>query len=278
MMEELARAQRSGDWRTMERLANEAIASCETAQAHYYLGMSYFLRNDGTNAKRAFRRSLELGEAADDRLAMLRAKIGLASVAGDIDLDSPAFRHLCEEALVMARDVGDDKSLAVTLGNLAEACHQEGEHAAALRYAGEAAQVFLRLERWSSAGAQYATTAHVYLQQRELPAAIGAMGEAWEYLRREDVPFHRAWYFQVWFLIAAALGEWESAAWIYGFVNHYRDVNNTPRLHGMLPSMSLAIERQYRELGHDRALELALEGEALTIERAQALAEALRAE
>jgi len=134
----------------------------------------------------------------------------------------------------------------------------------------------LRLERWSSAGAQYATVAYVHVLTRDYARAIAAMETAWEYLSREEVAFHRAWYLQVWFVMAGAMGRWEIAARLYGFLGHYRDEHNAPRLQGMLPSLSGPIERQYKELGYERAIALAAEGENLTIEGAIALALQLR--
>ena len=282
LSEAAAAAQREGDSRKLLHAAGELVALCENdgdkeglVLGYYYLGLSHFLRGEGAKARAAYRHALELGTKIGNKPGILRATIGLAAVAGEFDLDVEGLRALSEDALRMARELRDEKSEAVTLGSLAEACHLQGDFARSIRFASESAQIFARLERWSSAGAQYATVAHVHGLRREYARAIETMRTAWEYLRREPIAFHRAWYFQVWFLIAAGLNQWETAARLYGFLAHYRDINEAPRLNGMLPTMSGPIERHYKELGHDRAIMLAAEGESYTLDQAQALAETL---
>lgn len=272
-------AQRAADWRKLERVSHLMIViggssgdAKQLGTAYYYLGISYFLRSDARRARDALRAAQQHAAAADDRSTLLRIKLAQSGIAGEIDLDVENLRALSEEALALARELRDEKSTAVALGNIAEAYHLDGDYSRAIRYARDAAARFLRLERWSSAGAQYATIAHVHVLRREFPEARDAMHSAWRYLSREDVALHRAWYFQVWFLFAAALQRWETAAQLYGFITHYRDVNDTPRMQGMLPWLSEPIERHYRELGHERAAELAGEGEGYSIEEAQTLA------
>ena len=276
-------AQRAGNWRDLERIARELIARGEPdgdarglALGYNYLGLSYFLRNDGRGARAAYERSLEFATQVSDQAGILRVVMGLANIAGDIDVDAERLHALSQEALGIARDLGDEKSQAVALGNIAEACRLLSEYDEAIRCASEAAAIFLRIERWSSAGAQYATIGHVQLLRRDFAAAFEAMQSAWVWMAPEPVPLHRAWYFQVWFLIAATLQQWETAARIYGFVARYRDEHNTPRLQSMLPVLSEFVERLYKVLGYDRAMALEAEGEAYTIEEAQALAEQLR--
>ena len=282
LKEAALRAQRAADWRKLNHVGRAMVLTGESSAddqrlglGHYYLGLSHFLRGDGSGARKAFLTAQRQALAANDRPLLLLAKLGQAAIAGEIDVDFEALLALSEEALALARELGDEKSTATALGNLAEAYHLGGDTARALRYANEAAAIFLRLERWSSAGAQYATIAHVNVLRFEFARAFEALRTSWTYLSRENVALHVAWYFQVWFLVAAALRQWEATAQLYGFLTHYRDVNDAPRMQGMLPWLSEPIERQYRELGRERALELAAEGEALTVEQAQALVERL---
>ena len=276
-------AQRAGDYRGLKQIAAKLVGLCEPVGdakglgvAHFCLGLSYFLQSDGRRAREEYEAALAFAESADDRAGILRIRLGLAAVAGDIDLDVDTLRRWSEAALFMAREIGDEKNEGIALGNLAEACHLQGDYEHAIRFACEAADIFQHLERWSSAGAQYATVGNVYALRGDFSQSIEYMGKAWEYLRREPVPLHRAWYFQVWFLIAAALDRWEIAAQLYGFVAHYRDVHNTPRLQGMLPWLSGPIEQQYKELGYDRAAELARRGEAYSIAQVHELVATLQ--
>lgn len=91
-----------------------------------------------------------------------------------------------------------------------------------------------------------------------------------------DNPRWVAWYFDVWFLIAARLGRYDLAAVVLGFTDKCRDEHNQPRTQAIMPWFSEARERLVRELGIERIDELVESGEALTVESAYALAIEMR--
>lgn len=275
-------AQRTGNSRSLERIARKLIALAETTGdqqhlglGHYYLGSAHFWRGDGRNASAAYATALEIFTRAGDKAGIARVQIAVAAVAVDIDLDVEKAHALYERALSFVRELDDEIFLAVALGNFAEVCRLEGAYAPAIRHAGEAAEVYERLERFAQAGTQLATIAHVHALRRDYVRAVETMQRAWEMLRREENPRFLAWYFDIWFLIAAGLDRWETAARLLGFLNHYRDASNARRLQGILPWFSSPVERLSKELSVERAHELILEGESLSPDAAQRLVESI---
>ena len=272
-------AQREGNANDLERIARKLVALCEAtcdrarlALGHRYLASAYFWRNDGRNAEAAYARALEIYTELGDEAGLAHVRIGLAALAVDVELDVKKGYRLYHESLPSIRALGDQRALAVALGNLAEVCCLEGEYASAIRYAGEAGALLVKLERWAQAGGQYATIAHAAALQRDFPAALENMNRAWSYLQREPNARSRASYFEIWFVIASAMRRYEIAAQLYGFLERYRDEHHARRLSGILPWLSEPVEQLGKRLGSDRAHELALAGQALTLERAQALA------
>jgi len=276
-------AQRTGNARALESIARELIAHAQNAGddehlalGHYYLGSAHFWRNDGRAAQASYETALALYTQAKDKAGIARVRIGMAAVAVDIDLHVDKGHALYEQALPIVRELDDKTFLAVTLGNLAEVCRLEGAYDPAMRYAAESAALYAQLGRLAQAGGQLATIAHIHALRRDYSDAIARMREAWEYFAGESSPRYLAWYFDIWFLIAAGMRRWETAARLLGFLNRYRDENNARRLQGILPWFSSPVERLSEQLGAQRAQELILEGQQLTVESAQDLVEKVR--
>lgn len=270
-------AQRADNFRDLERLSRELIGACNAAGdprvalGYQFLGICYGRKNDASRARENYVKALELFRSAGDRRGVLRVTVGLAYIAGELEVDPDAAHRLSEEALAIARELGDPEYLAVTTGNFAEVCRAQGDYASALRLAAEAAALYSADERWGRAAAQYSARAHIFAVRSEFSESAENLRLAWELLQRQPIAIHIAWYFEVAFIIAALRQSWETAARLYGFVDHYRDVNDAPRLQGILPRLSAQVERVYAELGHERVDELLHEGERLSLEQAQAL-------
>ncbi|MBV8654679.1 MAG: hypothetical protein JO160_01460 [Candidatus Eremiobacteraeota bacterium] len=241
------------------------------ALGYQYLGICFGRRNDARKAREHYLKAHELFKAAGDRRGLLRATVGLAYVAGELEPDPAEARRLSEAALLQARDLGDAEYIAVTAGNFAEVCRADGDWAAALRFGAESAKLYAAGERWARAAAQYSAMAHTHAVRGEYQGAFECMASAWELLQRQPVAVHVAWYFEVWFMIAATLEQWETAATLYGFIGHYRDANDAGRLQGVLTRISTHVERVFSELGRSRVEELLHAGERLTVEEAQSL-------
>jgi len=271
-------AQTAADYLTLARLARKIIALCEgngdklgLAWGQYFAAAAQFQRNDGSGAARSYRQAEELFTELGDRMGMARCMLGLAAVALDINLDVAEARRLYDLAVPIVRESKDKRRLGIVLGNLGEICRMEGDYDRALRYAEEAVTIFREIGDSAYAGWQYTSMGHYHLLRREYAAAIESMHASYPELLKDPIPRWFAWYFDVWFIIAAALDRWELAARLLGFVNRYRDDHSTPRLQGTLPWLSRPIERLSEHIAEDRLSELFIEGESLSLEQARAL-------
>jgi tetratricopeptide (TPR) repeat protein len=269
---------------TLERLSREIIEKSEAsgdrarlAWGYYYLGSACFQRNDGAGAERALRRSLELFEALHDDHGRARAMCSIGAVVLDIHHDFDQARRWYDGAIPLMRRFADRNRLAIALGNVGEICRSEGDTRAALTYAKEALEIFCELGEHTNAGWQLADLGHYHAIRRDVSAAVECLNEAYRELSVERNPRWLAWYFDIWFIVAAQLQRWDAAARLLGFIEHYRDVHKTPRMQGLLPWLSQPIEELARRMRADRSLdELRVAGESLTLEEAQALTEQIR--
>jgi hypothetical protein len=183
---------------------------------------------------------------------------------------------LYEASAPVIREFGDPLHLAIALGNLGEICRLEGDYRSALANAEESLAIFRSLDDADDTVWQLTAIAHYRFALRQHAPAIAAMAAAYDLLRVDPNPRWLAWYFDVWFLIAAGLERWEAAAELLAFTDKYRDEQNQPRVQAMLPWLSTPKERLAREFSQERYDELVAAGEALTIETAQHLAESIR--
>jgi tetratricopeptide (TPR) repeat protein len=275
-------AQEAADYLTLARIAGEIVARCSAsgdklglAWGYYFSAAAHFQRNDGTAAERAYRKAEELFTEIGNRQGIARSMLGRAAVALDINLDAAEARGLYDAAVPIVRELGDKRRLAIALGNLGEVYRLEGEGARALRSAGEAVALFREVNDPAAAGWQLASMGHYHLLRRDYAAALESMRASYPEIVRDPIPWCFAWYFDMWFIIVAALGRWELAARLLGFANHYRDIHSAPRMQGIFPWFSAPVEALHKSLEDDRFNELLAQGESLSVEQAQALVEAV---
>jgi tetratricopeptide (TPR) repeat protein len=197
--------------------------------------------------------------------------MNLGTIEVDINLNASLARQYYEEAAPIIREMNEPWRLAIALGNLCEIYRLEGDYARATSTASEALELFRTLGDRARASWQLANIALCRLLRRDAAGAIQSMQEAHDELVLDPNPRWTAWYFDVWFMIAAKLERWELAARLLGFVDRLRDEKNLPRLPGVLPWFSSPIERLNKALSGDRLHELRLEGESLTFDQAQSL-------
>jgi tetratricopeptide (TPR) repeat protein len=275
-------AHRREDMRGLEELAEELLRACEAsgdprrASGYVYLSIARAAQNDADGARNYATAALRMFSTAGDRVGILRAKVALAFIAGEVEIDRERARELAREALDIARDIGDPERLAVCLGNYAEVCRQDGSFGTAIGLASESAELYERNGRFARAAAQHGVIAQIYVVQRKFETAIEHLRIAWALLRRERIPRHFAWYFEVWITIAVALDKFETAARLYGFIDLYRDRHGVQRQQGVLSRISGPVERIFSVLGEQRAHALVEEGEALSVDAAQALTNGIR--
>ena len=267
----------------LQRIARELIAfgadgdgSEANAFGYYHLGIALSNLNHGSEAAVATREAIRLYEAAGDRFSAAKAMMNLGSIELDNVGNAVEARRLYEASAPIVRELGDPLHLAIALGNLGEICRLEGDYRGALTNAKESLAIFRTLADTDNTIWQITAIAHYRFALRQYAPAIAAMATAFDLLRKDPNPRWLAWYFDTWFLIAAGLDHWETAATLLAFTDKYRDEQNQPRLQAMLPWLSTPKERLARELPHELYDELVAAGEALTIETAQHLAESIQ--
>jgi len=273
-------AQNDADYLSLAQHAQEMVALCETngdrlglAWGHYFAGAANYQRSNGSAAVRAYQKARDLFAELENREGVARSMLGLAAVALDIDLDVTQARHLYDLAVPIVRQLGDKRRLGIVLGNLGEICRMEGNTGRALRYAAESIELLREAGERAYVGWQLTSSGHYHLLRRENDEAIACMRAAQAELWSDPAPRWIAWYFDIWFIIAAELDRWELAARVLGFVNRYRDEHNCPRMPGILPWFSEPVERLAAHVDADRLHDLMLESEVLTLDQAQALVE-----
>jgi len=279
-----AAAQHAGDYPTLAQLARDLIALAqaaadrrELAWGHYFAGASWFQRSDGSAASREYRKALELFTEQGDREGRARSMLGMAAVALDIDLDVGEARRVYDLCVPIVRELGDKRRLGIVLGNFGEIHRMEGNADAALRCAREAVALFREAGDDAFAGWQLTSMGHYHLLRRDPESAIASMRQSYAELQKSPNPRWIAWYFDIWFIIAAALDRWDVAAQLMAFSNRYRDEHSVPRMPGILPWFSRPVESLSQRLGGD--LETLIErGEGLDVAGAQALVEGVSVE
>lgn len=269
----------AADFRTLKRLSSEMSALGESsgdagvaAWGNFFAGIEAIYRHDGDAATRALGKALVYFRSVGDPLAEARTLMNLASVAVDIDVDPTKARRLYEQAAPAIEASGDFTRLATLRGNLGEVCRLEGDYAGALRNARTSLRLFTQAGDSARAAWQLVNMAHYHLLNRDTPAAVENMMAAYVELSKTLNPLSLASYFDVWILIGAKNNRWEDVARLLGFIERLRSEQNVPRLSGILPWLSLPLERLAGELSDDRSHELFAQGAGFSIERAQALA------
>lgn len=274
-------AQRRSDFVELERTARELVERCTKAadmqqlgNAYAYLGAARIGQNDAPGARYAFERSREWLEEVDDSMGVVRALNGLAVTAMDIELDVASSRTYLEAALAIAqKSTGKERHwLGILLGNLGEVQRFEGAYEEAIVSAREALVILNKFDDAPRAAWQLVNIAHCRLLLHDVSAAVRSMEMAYNYLSRGATdPRMLAWYFDVWFIIAASERNWEIAARLLGFVNAFRAENKLVRLPLLSPWIAPMISRLNRALPNETAVLLTGEGSAFTLEQANAL-------
>jgi tetratricopeptide (TPR) repeat protein len=240
------------------------------------MGGAYFQRNDGDASVRAYHKALDLfnllGKEGD--AALVAASLG--AIALDVHLDVGEARRLYDQAIPVIRKSGDKRRLAICLGNLGEIARLEGHATQALEHAAEAIELFRDLGEPAQLAWQLTNIGHYHALRRDYAAAAENLRSAYGELSKQPTPRWIAWYFDVWFILAAEFERWDVAASLLGFTDRYRDEHDAPRMQGMFPWFTLPVERLAKRSREDSTLyDVRAEGEHLTLSQAQALTETL---
>ena len=286
LVEAAKSAQLSSDFRGLEhaarRLATRYRSDGEArglGDAYAYLGAARIGQGDAPGARSAFERSRKWLERTRDSMGVVRALNGLAVAALDIDLDAVAARRHLEAALPIARRAAGKERhwLGIALGNLSELQRFEGDYVGAIASAREAFSIVQEHQDDRRAAWQLMNIAHCRLLLNDRRSAVQSMEAARKYLSNDDRdPRMVAWYFDMWFIVAAGLNDWENAARLLGFADMFRAKNKLVRLPLLLPWIAPMIARLERKLPGETRVALTSEAGAFSIHEAYELAEHLR--
>ncbi|MBV8154571.1 MAG: tetratricopeptide repeat protein [Candidatus Eremiobacteraeota bacterium] len=271
-------AQSSNDYRRLRKISGDmsALGAATgdrrvSAWGDYFLGLARFFNNESAPADRALRRALSYFRESGDRLAAARTMLNLAMIETEVNMNPGAARRYYEEAGPVIRESGDNVRLAILYGNLGEICRLEGDYEAALRNARESLRLFEAIGDRGRVVWQLVNIAHYLLLRRETTAALEHMRRAYAALQLDGSAYWTTWYFDAWVIFAAKLERWEAVAQLLGYVDKLRSDNSIPRTSGMMPWISLPMERLATVFSQERLHELFTEGEGLSVETAQSL-------
>jgi tetratricopeptide (TPR) repeat protein len=279
-------AQLCSDFRGLERAARALATRCRRegearvlGDAYAYLGAARIGHGDAPGARSAFERSRKWLERTRDSMGVVRALNGLAVTALDIDLDAVSARRHLEVALPIARRaVGKELHwLGIALGNLGEVQRLESDYRGAIASAREALAIVQEHRDDRRAAWQLINIAHCRFLLNDRRGALQSMEAAHGYLWTDDRdPRMVACYFDVWFIIAAGVSDWENAARLFGFADAFRAQNKLVRLPLLLPWIAPMVARLECTLPSDTRVALASEAGALSLSEANVLTEHLR--
>lgn len=273
-----------GDYQTLQRVALELISWAQVnesthslAEGYRYLGGAMLYMQDARAAELAYHQALDIFEEIGDRHGAANVTISLVALAMDLNLDVVEARRLIDQALPLMREMNDPLRLAVALGNAAEVSRQEGAYDDAIAYAKESLEIFQSIGETARAAAQLTMVAHCFALKRDYAGAFRYMTAAYEAFCLDPNPKFLTVYFDVWFILAARLRQWELAAQLFGFMEEYRDVHRVPRLRGLFSWFAPSIEAVTLHLGDERLSQLRAKGSALSWADAHQLATTLTA-
>lgn len=279
LIEAALAAQDSGEFATLEKIARELISRFEERSdkrmlsiAYRFLGTARHYVSDARGAETAYSLALEFAEDAGDDVEKALAMIGLGNMVLEQHNDVVEGRRLHEESEPIIRASGDKHRLAILTGNLGEIARVEGDYDRALAYAAESLDLFTEIGDEPRSAWQLINIALIRGFRRDYASAFEVLSVAFETLRRAPNAYWQAMYFDVGFMLAINLKEWELAAQLMGFTEKYRDEHRVPRLLGLMSAWyPPCVERLSRQVKADVILQERLQGAAMSLEQAQNL-------
>jgi hypothetical protein len=267
-----ADAEAEGIGREMITLGESAGQPDAVAWGCFHLSIALWQLGRGSEAADAGRRAVELLSKTGDSLAVARAKMNLAAIELDFNINTAEARRLFDEALPVIRATGEPQRIAIALGNLSEIVRLEGDYRRAIEIGAEARAMFEELGDLASVAIMYTNAAHCLSMLRDGAGAIDSLRKAHAALVRQ--PTHRwiAYFFETAAIIAGRAGDLERAAMMLAFAVLYRYEHEAGRTAQLLPYLSQLKERMETDFSYERYEELRLAGEALTLEEAYAYA------
>ena len=267
----------------MERIMLELLQLCsaigdkrELAETYRRLGTARNQQGKEEAGEADWQTALTLFQELGDRSGIATTQTNLGTFALESRLDVAEARRLFDLCVPTLREPGNERSLAYALANLGKVCRMEGDYDTAMAYAKESYDIFTALGNTAHAAWQLVNMAHYYSLRREYAQAMAILCEAYEPLRGVSGELCRSAYFEVWFIIATEVNEWDVAARLIAFLEKLRAEDRVRQPLGILPWLSPRRELLTRRIPEERFHLLYDEGEKLTVAQAQAMVESIR--
>lgn len=280
LLERGVAAQATGQFEWLERTARDLIEYCTAhgdfehlATGYRWLGNARHYASDANGAENAYTRALEIAHEHEQEFerALIWVALGNLALEQRHDLAEGLRLHALAEPIVRAS--GNMGQIGILTGNLGEMARSRGEYDLALSYAHESLDAFHAARDEHRVGWQRTNIALIYAQQHDYQHAFTALRDAWETLSATPNTYWTAMYFDVCFLIAVDLQQWEIAATLGGFTAQYRLDKQVPRLPGLMTAWyPSALKRFARSLPAARIGELRTNGANLSAPEAHTLA------
>jgi tetratricopeptide (TPR) repeat protein len=241
--------------------------------AHLRVTLAIFAREQGgfMRAESLLKESLAVFRELEDVMGIARALIGLADVARDQG-DSEQNVTFSQEGLACARECGDVLLTGYALHNMGVAAWQQGDHAQARSLL---AAALVSLDRRGEAGAEVlASIGLMALDQRDFSGAKKAFADSLQIGRTRSIPWLASTDLEGLAGVAAAHGEAELAARLYGAADAIRTSCGTPvrPSHQHLHDRGVAVAKAL--LGQEDFTRAYQQGRAVPVE--QMITDALR--
>lgn len=280
LLESGVAAQATGQFEWLERTARDLIEYCAAcgdferlATAYRWLGNARHYLSDAKGAEIAYKRALEIAQEHDQRLEEALVLVALGNLALEQRRDLVEGLRLHKLAEPTIRASADMRQIGILTGNLSEIARSSGDYDRALAYAQESLDAFRAARDEHRAGWQRTNIALIYAQQHDYLRAAVALRDAWQTLSATPNAYWTAMYFNVCFLIAVDIQQWEVAATLDGFTAQYRMDKRVPRLPGLMTAWyPSAMKRFARSLPAARIGELRARGANLSVPEAHTLA------
>lgn len=265
-------AQATGDFESLNGVARRAISFARVREdwemlsmAYRWLGTARHYLGDPRGAEAAYTSALDVAREHGEQWQAALAMVSLGNVALEQHNDLLEGRRLHELAEPVIRSSNDLTQRGILTGNLSEIARAEGDYDGALAYARESLQLFRDAGDPHRAGWQLTNIALIHALRRDRATTAAALREAWATLEQTPNAYWVAMLFDVCFMIATTLQQWELAGELHGFAEKTREELRVPRLLGLMNAWyPPAVETCRRSLPPERLQALRELGSRLT--------------
>lgn len=199
-----------------------------TARSLQTIGSSLYIRANYAQAREIYTRCLHVYRNIGNEHAVAAVLANLAAVETDGYCNVDAALAYTDEAIALCRRIDPNVKLGATLLTRGQAFYARGDYARASEALCESEAIFERLHH-PFLGMTLSIAARGLIRQRQLPAAKTLLRRAVQIYALAEAPHYVAYCVESFALLAVADAQWESAAFMAGFAQSYRQRHNDVR-------------------------------------------------